>query len=133
MVQETKNSDMRHILTVADRVLFIVLLFLCVVSFWAVKNLRPQGKEVVVEFQNNIFYQGSLFINKHLEVKGQIGTTIIEIENAKVWVSHSDCPHQICVKTGKIDRAGDIIVCIPNKVVVRVKKRGQNTYDAITG
>jgi len=133
MVQETKNTDIRHILTVADRVLFIVLLFLCITSVWAVKHLRPQGKEVIVEFQSNIVYQGSLFTNKHLEIKGQIGITTVEIENAEVWVSHSDCPHQICVKTGKIDQAGDIIVCIPNKIVVRVKKRGQSTYDAITG
>jgi hypothetical protein len=133
MTKKVKNSEVRYILTVADRFLFIALLILCVGSFWAVKSLRPQGKEVIIEFQSNIIYQGSLFTDKHLEVTGQIGITTVEIENAEVWVSHSDCPHQICVKTGKIDRAGDIIVCIPNKVVVRVKKRGQSIYDAITG
>lgn len=35
-----------------------------------------------------------------------------------VYVSHSDCPNQECVRTGVIRRAGQSIVCLPAQVVV---------------
>ena len=32
----------------------------------------------------------------------------------------ADCPDQICVKQKPVDESGRDIVCLPNKVVVRV-------------
>ena len=36
-------------------------------------------------------------------------------------MDHADCPDKICVKTGKIKNKGEQIVCLPNKLVVKVK------------
>ena len=133
MSHKNKRSNIWQIFTPGDRLVYILLISLSALSLFAIHNLQPEGNEVVVESQNKVVYSGSIFDNQHLEIKGLIGTTVIEIKNGKVWVSQSDCPHQICVATGKIHRAGDVIVCIPNKVVVKVKKHGRSTYDAITG
>jgi len=38
----------------------------------------------------------------------------------KVRVKESSCPNKICVKTGWIKRSGEIIVCAPNEVTVRI-------------
>ena len=129
----TTHSNLWRTLTVADRFIYTLLLILSALSVIAVKGLQPEGSEVIIEVKGEVVYRGSLFEDFHLEVEGLIGTTAIEIENERAWVSFSDCPHHICVRTGKIHRAGEVIVCIPNKVVVKVKKPGSSHYDAITG
>ena len=122
-----------QLLTTADRIVYALLLLICALSAVAVRSLQAEGGDVIVEVNGDLVYQGSLSDDRHLEVEGPIGTTKIEIDGRRVWVSASDCPQKICVATGMIFRAGEIIVCIPNKVVVKVLKRGSISYDAITG
>lgn len=47
-------------------------------------------------------------------------TNVIEIDGKTVRFSQSDCPDQVCVRTGTLTRAGQIAVCLPNQVIVRL-------------
>ena len=42
------------------------------------------------------------------------------IKDGAAPVLYADCPDQICVHTGWIDQEHDMIVCMPNKVVVQI-------------
>ena len=44
----------------------------------------------------------------------------LEIKDGAVHMLYADCPDQICVPTGWIDQEHDLIVCMPNKVVVQI-------------
>ena len=55
----------------------------------------------------------------------------IRIEGDRVWVLHSDCPDQICVRSGEIRTAGQTVVCLPNRVVVKITGAAQ--LDAVAG
>ncbi|QUL99412.1 MAG: NusG domain II-containing protein [Candidatus Fermentithermobacillus carboniphilus] len=44
-------------------------------------------------------------------------------EGDRVKVSESPCENHICVNTGWISRPNEIIVCLPNEVVVRLERR----------
>lgn len=44
----------------------------------------------------------------------------IRIKDGKVWVEDADCSDRTCEHTGKISRAGQRIVCLPNNVVIAV-------------
>ena len=44
----------------------------------------------------------------------------VHISGGKVWVTDADCPDKTCVRTGVITRAGQSIVCLPNKVTVTI-------------
>ena len=57
-------------------------------------------------------------------------TNVIEISGKTVRFASSDCPDQVCVRTGTLTRAGQIAVCLPNRVVVRLVGAGQEV-DAI--
>lgn len=46
----------------------------------------------------------------------------VVIENGEAYIKSADCPNQICVKTGRISKAGEQIACIPNGVLVEIKK-----------
>ncbi len=45
---------------------------------------------------------------------------VISIENGRVAITESDCPGTDCVRTGWISAAGRSIVCLPNRVEVRI-------------
>jgi hypothetical protein len=45
---------------------------------------------------------------------------VIEVDNDRIRVREADCLDQICIRTGWISRAPQQIVCLPNRVVVKV-------------
>ena len=54
----------------------------------------------------------------------------VVVQGGSLWVEEADCPDKICEKTGKIRKAGQTIVCLPNRVVIRIKGKGD--VEAIT-
>ncbi|MBC7186012.1 MAG: NusG domain II-containing protein [Calditrichaeota bacterium] len=133
MARAKAGDTLGRLFTPADRLLIVLLLALSAGSFAAVQRLRPLGETVVVEADNREVYRGSLREARHLEVRGPVGTTVVEIQGGAAWVSSSDCHLHICVHTGKISQAGSVIACVPNRVVVRIEGRRHNQFDAIIG
>ena len=57
---------------------------------------------------------------------------IVHIENDGVSVIEANCPDRVCVNTGKISGYGKPIVCLPHKVVVKIKEQ-DGKVDAVSG
>ena len=60
------------------------------------------------------------------------GSFTVTAESGKVRISASDCPDQICVRTGSLSSAGQTAVCLPFKVVLKVisvDSKGSITQD----
>jgi len=53
------------------------------------------------------------------EIVLDTGNTIV-IDNGQVYVEEADCPDGLCVKQGKIRRAGESIICLPHKLIIRI-------------
>jgi hypothetical protein len=49
----------------------------------------------------------------------------ISVRGGKVGFINSDCPDKICVHTGFLSIPGQLAVCLPNRVVVRVTSKGK--------
>lgn len=47
-------------------------------------------------------------------------TLTVTIAHGTVSVTSADCPDRVCVRTGEISHSGDVIVCIPAEVVIRI-------------
>ena len=109
------------------------LLSVSLVSLFFVKDVLPQGSEVIVEVQGKQVYTRSLNEDRVQEVSGPRGITVVEIKDRKVRVSASPCQNRICMSEGWIQHG--VIVCLPNQVVVRAgtKADGRQSVDAITG
>ncbi len=50
---------------------------------------------------------------------------ILEAENGRIRFSFAECPDQVCVHTGWITRPGQIAVCLPAGIIVKIE--GENT------
>lgn len=119
--------------TRGDRNLFYSLLLLSITGLLINNYLRSPGKTVIIEMDGQLIQKLNLLANYNITVNGQIGETVVEIARGKARILKSDCPQKICVRSGAISRAGDVLVCVPNKVIVRIDNGTTGSYDAITG
>ncbi|MDR1916320.1 MAG: NusG domain II-containing protein [Synergistaceae bacterium] len=54
----------------------------------------------------------------------------IAVRSGRVGFVSSDCPDKICVHSGFLGISGQSAVCLPNRVVVRVKSGEGETLDS---
>jgi len=125
-------SSLNRELTSGDKILICVILLFGFFSLYAVNYFKNPGNTLQIEVSGQVKHILKLDNNQSINVTGEIGKTSVKIEDGKVWIDYSDCPEKICVKTGKIHRAGDIIVCVPNKVVVAIHGKKKSNFDVIT-
>ena len=121
-----------RILTCADKVLIAILLALTLVGVGFVFSTEERGEAALVEVEGRRAGRFSLHTPRTVEVRGSLGITAVQIDDGYARVVRSPCPHQICVKAGRIKRSGQIVACIPNRVVLRIEGRSDGQVDAVT-
>ena len=57
------------------------------------------------------------------EVKGYNGPVYISAGNGKIKVEDEDSPLHLCSKQGYITKSYETIVCLPNKIVVKIENK----------
>ncbi len=67
-----------------------------------------------------------------VSIAGPLGETVVRIEEGTVRVLSSPCPEKLCIKTGRIEKPGQWIACLPNRVLITIRGRGTNQPDAIS-
>lgn len=60
-------------------------------------------------------------------------TLCLVIEDESARITSSDCPSKVCVNTGGITKAGEMIACIPARVLVKITGEEKNDYDQLLG
>lgn len=80
--------------------------------------------KVVITIDGNVFKELPLTedTNEEIRVEQNGNVNVVIIENGIVKISESTCPDQICVETMPADENGEMIVCLPNKVIVEVTR-----------
>lgn len=48
------------------------------------------------------------------------GTNLVVVKDGQVCVKEASCPDKVCVHQGSIHQSGDLIVCLPNRVIVQI-------------
>ena len=108
-----------------DLLLIGVLLLLCGIG--AVFFFTRADTEVrhAVITQNNVqLYDIPLTGHTGTEdivIADEHGANTIRIEDESIAVIDADCPDHVCVKTGKASKKGDVIACLPHKLLIEVK------------
>ena len=68
-----------------------------------------------------------------LELDGDLGISRVEVDaTGGVRFLASPCPQQLCRTLGRITRAGEAVVCIPNRVLLELEGEPQGDLDAVT-
>ena len=122
---------MLRILTRCDKLLIVGLLVVALLCLGIVRYRAGRTDTVVVQVDGEEVIRASLAEDRRFWVDGPLHRTEIEIKDKRVRVVDSPCEKKICVRTGWIDKPYQTIVCVPNRVVIRLL--GSNDSDKLDG
>lgn len=112
-----------------DLILVGAVLAAALAAYVLVNVLGSDGQTVIVTVDGTVIAEKPVTVNDSVEIKDADGYNRVVIDNREVYMESADCPDKVCVKTGRISRAGETIVCLPHKVVVEIK--GGEDADAV--
>ncbi len=111
------------------------IIIICVILLFSAGGYVLAGMEsgnadktAVIEVGGEVFGRYPMQGNTLVDVNGK---NTVEITSDYVRVVYADCPDKLDVRRGKITRSGEIIVCLPNRMTVRIEG-SDNKYDAIS-
>lgn len=107
-------------------------LYLLRQAFFAGHLFTSQKSAGVVEIQIDGKVVETLDLQKERAFKINGGTNTVQIENGKVKMAAANCPDQICVHQKAISRNGESIICLPNKIVLKIVDGEEAELDAVT-
>ena len=125
-------QKLKSVLKIGDFIIIGILSLLIILSFLVYRILPDRGRSVFISVNGRQVYRLSLSTSREISIKGPLGETRIHVEDGRVWVTKAPCPHKICVKMGKISRSGEIIVCVPNRILIEVEGGEEREIDSIT-
>ena len=103
-----------------DMILIVALLLAGLIILSVILLTGKKGSTVQVRIDGSITAQYPLSMNRTERIKCIGGTNTLVIENGEAYVTEADCPDGICIRTGKISRNGQTIICLPHKVVIEI-------------
>ena len=104
-------------------VVIIVVAFAVMTAAFVYGKNRGETLTATVKHRGQVAAQvamSTLTEEKKITIDGQYHLTVTLTRDG-VSVTESDCPGQDCVHTGRITRAGQSIVCLPEQVVVTLE------------
>ncbi|MDI3480499.1 MAG: hypothetical protein PWQ97_154 [Tepidanaerobacteraceae bacterium] len=113
-------------LTKGDKILIALIIVSAVLIFTGFQMYTFGGERTyaVIEINGRLFQKISLGKGGpilQLKVPGIMGESIVEINRDKVRMLYSPCPDKDCMHQGWISRPGQMIVCLPNRVVIKIQ------------
>ncbi len=107
----------------------VLIIVLIAVSILFVFSLKKQEgtKKALVYYGDDLILTIDLSLNeeKTYLVDGYNGKVTIKTKEGKIKVDEEKSPLHLCSKQGYIKEAYEMIVCLPNKIIIRI----ENTSD----
>lgn len=113
----------------SDLILAGIVVIIALACFGVYQMTREEGASVIVTIDGNEYGTYSLEKDTVIEIESDSGTNELVIENHKAKMEDASCPDQLCVHQNAIDKTGQTIVCLPNKVVVTVENGEEDEVD----
>lgn len=111
------KSDLKLIVSI----LGITIIFLAIFSMIQ----KQEAKTAVIYYQNEVVQIIDLTQNEQREyiVEGANGPVVIEVNKGKIRVKQEESPLHICSKQGYISKNAEMIVCLPNKIIIQIEAK----------
>lgn len=116
-----------------DVILIICILIICALIYVVGLNVNSKGPtKANVYYDNKVVLSLDLSIEqtKEYTVKGYNGDVVIETQKNKIRVKKETSPLHLCSKQGWVSSTTESIVCLPNKIVIKLES-ADNQIDAV--
>jgi len=123
-----------------DKLVGIVLLIIVVIALivTSIYKTSIKGSENIAVIKSEGKLLKAIDLNKVVEPQEFIIKTdkgnynIISVKHNGIRVKAADCPNQVDVKVRWISQPGELIVCLPNKLIISINGDANKAIDGGT-
>lgn len=91
------------------------------------------GNRAVIMFNGEVYGTYDLNKNREISVDMESEHNLLCIHSGKIYMKSANCPDGYCVHQGSIGNDGEMIVCLPHKMVVKIESTAESDSDAKQG
>lgn len=114
------------ILNINKSDIFLIIILLVIIIFLLLLNNNDPSDKALVYYENDLILTIDLNKDDIYQVNGENGIVEIEVKDNKIKVNEENSPYHLCSKQGYIDKKGQSIICLPNKIIIKLEN---DTYD----
>lgn len=116
-------------LTIGDKILVVALVIFSI-AFAIFMNkadsnvndkyvsIQVNGEEInAIEFSKDI-------IGEEFRIETEFGYNVIKFGDGELKIVDASCLDKLCIKMGTISKVGQVLVCLPNRLVIEIREKG---------
>ncbi len=129
---EIKENE-RPVIRKIDMIIILTLIIFAALFLLIINSKNNADVYYEIIYDGEVIASSDLLQNKSFS--SEINPDVVfEIRDGKIAFIHSDCPDKICVNTGFISKPSEAAVCMPNKLMIRIKSRNDTAdIDVVAG
>lgn len=108
-----------------DFILIFIVILIALILILIVN--KKQANIAYVYYDNDLILEIDLKKDDTYKVNGYNGEVIIEVKENKIRVNEENSPYHLCSKQGYISKQGESIVCLPNKIIIKLPNNDIDT------
>ena len=106
----------------------LIVIAVIFLALWLIP--KAGGSTVKIFVDGELYEEVSLSEDTEIFVESQYGRNTVTVKNGEAFVTGADCPDKLCER-GKIEKNGESIVCLPNRLSVTVEGENEKEVDVI--
>jgi hypothetical protein len=119
--------------TLLDKAI-VLALFAAALGGAAWATTAPGGERLIAESGGKVVFTAPLGTDRTFSLHGPLGETAVALRGGKARILDSPCAHKVCMGMGEVGRSGQILACVPNRLLLRIEggKAEETEYDLLT-
>ena len=110
----------------------LVALVLVVLGVFYFVKQSDLGTQVIISIDGEEYGRYSLEENQEIPIViDGVTTNFLVIKDGVADMTEANCPDKLCVHQREISKSNEMIVCLPNKVVVEISGSEESGFDTI--
>jgi hypothetical protein len=112
-----------------DLIVVASLLLFSLVTLLTFQLTRKEGARAEVTIDGAVVAEYPLTTDATYTLNG--GTNTLTVKDGVAYMTYSSCPDHTCERTGKVKYVGEQIVCLPNKLSIKIVGTSDDAVDFI--
>lgn len=108
-----------------DIKLIVVIFVIVTLSIIFINIFKKTGSFAKVYYEDDLILKIDLSKDGNYKVNGYNGEVLIEVKDNKIRVDRENSSRHLCSKQGFIDSTTQTIVCLPNKIIIKIEGKDQ--------
>ncbi|HBH3575463.1 TPA: NusG domain II-containing protein [Clostridioides difficile] len=109
-------------------ILLILGILVVITACYGIINVinSKNAENIEIYVDNKLYKTVSINAKEEFKIESRGGYNIVKIHDKGVEIVDASCPDKVCVHTGFINKPSQSIVCIPNRVSIKINTNEKN-------